>query len=68
MPGSNPGLPHCKQILYYLSHQGNTQLLHSTIVIYCSIISNNTLEHNLFYKVIQSKGGSSERTISEISV
>ena len=20
---SNPGLPHCRQILYYLSHQGN---------------------------------------------
>ena len=23
--GSNPGLPHCKQILYHLSHQGNPQ-------------------------------------------
>ena len=21
--GSNPGLPHCRQILYYLSHQGS---------------------------------------------
>ena len=21
--GSNPGLPHCRQILYHLSHQGN---------------------------------------------
>ena len=21
--GSNPGLPHCKQILYHLSHQGS---------------------------------------------
>ena len=23
--GSNPGLPHCRQILYYLSYQGRTQ-------------------------------------------
>ena len=22
--GSNPGLPHCKQILYYMSHQGSS--------------------------------------------
>ena len=22
--GSNPGLPHCRQTLYHLSHQGNT--------------------------------------------
>ena len=21
--GSNPGLPHCQQILYYLTHQGS---------------------------------------------
>ena len=24
--GSNPGLPHCGQILYQLSHQGSTQV------------------------------------------
>ena len=24
--GSNPGLPHCSQILYQLSHKGSTQL------------------------------------------
>ena len=24
--GLNPGLPHCRQILYHLSHQGNTKL------------------------------------------
>ena len=23
--GSNPGLPHCRQTLYHLSHQGNSQ-------------------------------------------
>ena len=25
--GSNPGLPHCKQILYHLSYQGSPKLL-----------------------------------------
>ena len=25
--GSNPGLPHCRQILYHLSHQGSTRIL-----------------------------------------
>ena len=25
--GSNPGLPHCRQILYCLSHQGNPRIL-----------------------------------------
>ena len=25
--GSNPSLPHCRQILYHLSHQGSTTLL-----------------------------------------
>ena len=25
--GSNPGLPHCRQILYHLSHQGNPRIL-----------------------------------------
>ena len=25
--GSNPGLPHCRQILYHLSHQGSPRIL-----------------------------------------
>ena len=25
--GSNPGLPHCRQILYHLSHQGSPRML-----------------------------------------
>ena len=25
--GSNPGLPHCRQILYHLSHQGSARIL-----------------------------------------
>ena len=31
--GSNPGLPHCKQILYHLSHQGSPRILEW--VTYC---------------------------------
>ena len=26
-PGLNPGLPHCRQILYWLSHQGSPKIL-----------------------------------------
>ena len=26
--GSNPGLPHCSQILYYLSHQGSPRIVY----------------------------------------
>ena len=29
--GSNPGLPHCRQILYCLNHQGNPM-----VMFYCS--------------------------------
>ena len=25
--GSNPGLPHCRQILYHMSHQGSSRIL-----------------------------------------
>ena len=25
--GSNPGLPHCRQILYHLSHKGSSRML-----------------------------------------
>ena len=27
MQGSNPGLPHCRQILYQLSHKGSPRIL-----------------------------------------
>ena len=30
--GSNPGLPHSRQILYHLSHQGSYCLLHVIIL------------------------------------
>ena len=29
MQGSNPGLPHCRWILYHLSHQGSPRILES---------------------------------------
>ena len=27
IPGSNPGLPHCRQILYQVSHKGSPRIL-----------------------------------------
>ena len=29
--GSNPGLPHCRQILYYFSHQGKCSVMAEAI-------------------------------------
>ena len=43
--GSNPGLPHCRRILYHLSHQGSPPS--------CIIISNlDSLPFNVKYKFI----------------
>ena len=43
--GSNPGLPHCRQILYYLSHQGSPvsclpkgHFYHSFLLQNCNLI------------------------------
>ena len=36
--GSNSGLLHCRQILYYLSHQGGTSLIKPQAVIYSLLI------------------------------
>ena len=44
--GSNPGLPHCRQILYWLSHQG------SPLYINCSININIII--SLLFKDLQS--------------
>ena len=30
--GSNPGIPHCRQILYHLSHQGSLSLLTASTI------------------------------------
>ena len=34
--GSNPGLPHCLQILYQLSHQGSPRILEWVVYSFCS--------------------------------
>ena len=34
--GSNPGLPHCRRILYCLSHQGKPILIHQILCQYVS--------------------------------
>ena len=31
--GLNPGLPHCRQILYHLSHQGRPNFIYSSMLI-----------------------------------
>ena len=31
--GSNPGLPHCRQILYHLSHQGRIPIIISVLLL-----------------------------------
>ena len=36
--GSNPGLPHCRQILYCLSHQGSPNLL-QYVTIYVVVLA-----------------------------
>ena len=33
--GSNPGLPHCRQILYQLSYQGNPRILEWVAYRFC---------------------------------
>ena len=40
--GSNPGLPHCRQILYHLSHQG------SSVVLVKNVISTLIWIHSAF--------------------
>ena len=32
--GLNPGLPHCRQTLYHLSHQGSPKFLKMYLIIY----------------------------------
>ena len=34
--GSNPGLPHCRQILYPLSHKGSPRILEWVAYPFCS--------------------------------
>ena len=45
---SNPGLPHCRQILYQLSHKGNplrAMLLLLLLLLSCSVVSDSVWPH-----------------------
>ena len=41
--GSNPGFPHCRQILYQLSHQGRETLRYSSVQVSRSVMSNSVI-------------------------
>ena len=43
--GSNLGLPHCKQVLYYLSHQGSPNNVFSSVQFSHSVVSNSLRPH-----------------------
>ena len=47
--GLNPRLPHCRQILYHLSHQGNpaSSVQFSSVQFTCSVVSNSLQPHGL---------------------
>ena len=62
--GLNPGLPHCRQILYHLSHQGNQSIcllslisaLLQSLCICCSFLSgclSLTPTHNCLFLIPQ---------------
>ena len=41
---SNPGLPHCKQILYHLSHQGSPRILELVSYLFFRVCSDSGIE------------------------
>ena len=41
--GSNPGFPHCRQILYQMSHQGREALRYSSVQVSRSVVSNSVI-------------------------
>ena len=43
--GLNPGLLHCRQILYHLSHQGSPNIYTIEYIIYYSLILLSALKH-----------------------
>ena len=50
MQGSNPGLLHCREILYYLSHQGSpyiymTHILHGTHMYKNTVVPTDCMQH-----------------------
>jgi len=48
MQGSNPGLLHCRQILYHLSHQGSPSILFNKVILgkfYIPLVKPGTDRH-----------------------
>ena len=45
--GSNPGLPHCRQILYHLSHQGSPYLEQASSILALLLTHCGTLGSSL---------------------
>ena len=49
--GSNPGLPHCRCVLYHLSHQGNLLYIAYINLIFSIIIFIYTFIHLFLYSL-----------------
>ena len=49
--GSNPGLPHCRQILYCLSHQGSPTMCISTLSLFHPIVMNICFLNSLLLQI-----------------
>ena len=47
--GSNPGLPHCRQILYQLSHKGSPRILRSNLNLMMPHLGVNSPKNSVKY-------------------
>ena len=47
--GSNPGLPHCRQILYQLSHQGSPRILVGSLSLLQGIVPTQESNQGLLH-------------------
>ena len=52
---SNPGLPHCRQMLYHLSHQGNPVIQGYSVLIQHTDREANSSDWPLYLPKVQSK-------------
>ena len=57
--GSNPGLPHCRQMLYHLSHQGSSEKHLLLLYWLCQSLCVN---HNKLWKILKEIGISNHLT------
>ena len=51
--GLNPGLSHCRQILYWLSHQGSPHLQRETLINIGLGLSNKQRQHRFEYNILR---------------